>query len=76
MLDFATRAKLEDWSADPAFGVVVGRGASEVRRTLIQSAADDLGGRVFFSRRDAGRPSGPAGAAALDVLDKPRRSAK
>jgi hypothetical protein len=47
VLEFAEAAVLKDWSADAAFGVVVGM-AEKARREAIATAARDVGGSVFF----------------------------
>jgi hypothetical protein len=47
VLEFAKSAALKNWSADAAFGVVVGM-AERARREAISTAAREVGGSVFF----------------------------
>jgi hypothetical protein len=53
VLEFATAAGLSDWSADAAFGVVIGP-AELSGRARLESAARALGGGVYFMEN--GRP--------------------
>jgi hypothetical protein len=53
VLKFATAAGLSDWSADAAFGIVIGL-AEMSGRARLESAARGLGGSVYFIEN--GRP--------------------
>jgi FAD/FMN-containing dehydrogenase len=50
ILEFASRGKLERWSADAAFGIVVGS-MGNLEETLLIVAAESVGGSVTISRR-------------------------
>ncbi|MGA3066700.1 MAG: FAD-binding oxidoreductase [Tepidisphaeraceae bacterium] len=47
ILEFAERGKLRNWSADAAFGIVRGNLSAE-NEEIIQRAAIDVGGSVYF----------------------------
>jgi FAD/FMN-containing dehydrogenase len=47
VLEFAAAAGLADWSADAAFGIVIGLAEAD-RRHAIESAARAVGGNVYF----------------------------
>ena len=61
VLDFVASARLQRWSADAAFGVVVGPLPSSDAARPVRDAASALGGTVIFR----GRPQDPHDPAAL-----------
>jgi hypothetical protein len=54
VLEFAAATGLNDWTADAAFGIVIGLAGAQ--RAAIESAARGLGGSVYFIEN--GRPAG------------------
>jgi len=67
ILEFVERAGLSDWSADAAFGVVVGFASADTR-DAIRGAARHLGGGVHFG--DQGRTSVQFDAARRALLGR------
>src|SRR5699024_5020716 len=59
VVDFARAAALADWSADAAFGVVVGPAAAAGRRDALRAAARGVGGDVFFVDGGGGGRAAP-----------------
>jgi hypothetical protein len=51
IMEFAQNAKLRDWVADPAFGVVLGTMGQDSMR-LVEKAASAVGGRAWFYDAD------------------------
>lgn len=54
ILEFARKANLTDWAADPAFGVLLASVASDAVAVVRQSA-DDVGGRAWFWKSGDGQ---------------------
>jgi FAD/FMN-containing dehydrogenase len=69
VVEFADAAGLRDWTADAAFGVVVGPApADDTVRDRIRAAARAAGGGVFFVA--GGRPVGEHGPAVAALLGR------
>jgi FAD/FMN-containing dehydrogenase len=71
VVEFATAAGLTDWSADAAFGIVVGL-AHPRRRDAIRAAARSAGGSVYFL--DNGRVRADLDANRRALLDRLKRA--
>jgi glycolate oxidase FAD binding subunit len=73
---FAARAKLTNWSADAAFGVVVGPVVGDAGAAALVRAAGAVGGTVTVTDRSADPPrvtfsrAGPAERVVLDRLKR------
>ena len=64
---FVREARLTEWSADAAFGVVVGP-AEASQEAIVSAAATNAGGSVYFMREGSMRVQAPA--APIEVLKR------